>query len=132
MKTWPGPNQPQMQQLVDDLLAYNESSNTGCASIAFPGLPHKGIFMQHTQFDALLSSKESNCPAWGQYLEKDRDSLSRINRMDFYACHTELPRIKTCYRDNSALQRPSHEISDQNAGWTFTSRQDPVTVILTN
>ena len=133
VKIWTGPSQPRMQQLVDDLIAYNETKTTGCASIAFPGLPHKGIFMQHAQFDALLNSKESECPAWKQYLEKDRDSLNQINTMDFYAfVILNYPASKHVTVTAARFKDPLMRISDQNAGWTFTSDKDPVTVILTN
>ena len=133
LKTWPGPNQPRMQQLVTDLIAYNETKTTGCASIAFPGLPHKGIFMQHAQSNALLNATESECPAWKQYLEKDRDSLTEINAMDFYAFFIlDYPASREVTVTPAQFEDPLNRVSDQNSGWSFTSDQNPVSVILTN
>ena len=133
VKIWTGPSQPRMQQLVTDLIAYNETKTTGCASIAFPGLPHKGIFMQHAQFNALLNSKESECPAWKQYLEKDRDSLNQINTMDFYAFFIlDYPSSRQVTVIPAQFEDPLNRVSDENSGWSFTSDQNPVSVILTN
>ena len=141
---WQGPSLPQMTQLSNDLIRYNNfynqnpQKNTHCVNIHIPGLANSSIELSSSNVQQLLAPtlthKKNLCLAWHKFLKRDINNLESIKQVltsayAFVILNYSSPNLSLI---NPHYDYPSigGSIPSQNLAWIFTPKNSFTQVFL--